>query len=373
MKNAGFADGFWAMVPIGPGVLSEPDVAVPEYMAARFGLAGRREAPKPYGMAAGGVATISVSGAIWTASSWWGTSYADIVAAAQAADGDPEVTSIMLVINSPGGAVAGLEGAGDAIAALSKPVRAHITGLCCSAAQLLSRTAEHTTIESSALAGGLGAILTISRYQPPEQDGHKMELRIVSRATPRKDWMQALDNTEASAQVTDDMQAAMDDIHESLIAAAGRWRSDDMKADGRAVVGIKAVEAGFADAVATFAGAMGAIQEEDTMNDEQMAAALAEATTAERDRIGAISALSGDAAVKEKAIAEGWDAGRAAIALNETATAAAAARTEADAERRPLRHWRRGRATKPAPPALRRARRVPGTKRTRRGGWRRKP
>src|SRR5882724_94932 len=81
----------------------------------------------------------------------------------QAALNDPSVTSLVLLVDSPGGAVDGIEEFADAIfsARGTKPVSALISGMGASAAFWLASAASKVYITSStALVGSIGVVAT---------------------------------------------------------------------------------------------------------------------------------------------------------------------------------------------------------------------
>ena len=107
------------------------------------------------------------------------TGYDGIVASVQAADADPNVAGILLDIDSPGGEVAGLyECAGILMARRgTKPMRALIRGMGCSAAYALAACADEITLHELGYAGSIGTIAMHADFsQALEQDGIKVTL-----------------------------------------------------------------------------------------------------------------------------------------------------------------------------------------------------
>lgn len=83
-----------------------------------------------------------------------GTSYESIREAVRAAQADPQVGSIALLIDSPGGAISGLSAAADTLYAHrtrpgAKPIVAHVAGMMASAAVWLGSQASRITAEST--------------------------------------------------------------------------------------------------------------------------------------------------------------------------------------------------------------------------------
>ncbi len=121
---------------------------------------------RPALFVADGVARIRISGYLldqvpgWMRA--WGieaTSYAEIRSQLTEATGRPDVGAIQLVVNSPGGMVAGVIGAADAIyeARQAKPVHATVESLAASGAYWLASQAETITADdANAAIGSIG-------------------------------------------------------------------------------------------------------------------------------------------------------------------------------------------------------------------------
>ena len=110
-----------------------------------------------------GVANIRIDGVI--APNVWrceGTDTAALRAAVERAVRDPAVSAIRLVIDSPGGIVAGLSPIYAALRDSAKPVSAYVRTECCSAAYHLAATAKAGIFaEREALIGCLGVYQVI--------------------------------------------------------------------------------------------------------------------------------------------------------------------------------------------------------------------
>lgn len=98
--------------------------------------------------ASNGVAEVSIEGMLTQRPSIMsflfgggGTTYADIQTAVVAADADPQVAEIELLIDSPGGTVDGLFETLDTLDAIEKPMKAIVNGQATSAAYAIAATA----------------------------------------------------------------------------------------------------------------------------------------------------------------------------------------------------------------------------------------
>ncbi|TWT35324.1 putative signal peptide peptidase SppA [Posidoniimonas corsicana] len=106
-----------------------------------------------------GVATFHVEGVMVPEAEWPGeVGTAELAAALRAAAADEQIQIGVLLLNSPGGTVAGhadLMAAAREFAA-AKPLTAHADGLCCSAAYWLATTAEKLTASAGSIIGSIG-------------------------------------------------------------------------------------------------------------------------------------------------------------------------------------------------------------------------
>lgn len=110
------------------------------------------------------VAVIRIEGPMMKAKSkFGGTSTVDTRAAIREAVLDDRASSILLLIDSPGGTVAGTDALAQDVADAdqSKPVYAHIEDMCASAAYYIASQARRITANKTALIGSLGAMMVI--------------------------------------------------------------------------------------------------------------------------------------------------------------------------------------------------------------------
>lgn len=131
-----------------------------------------------------GVAVISVSAAL-DCSTWLGWFSGEILAlghdairqAVLSALADPEVSAILLSIDSPGGVVQGTKELADflAEAAASKPMAAYANGLCASAAFWIAAATGRILAPTTALVGSIGVIMCLEDYSGLYE---KMGLRL---------------------------------------------------------------------------------------------------------------------------------------------------------------------------------------------------
>lgn len=267
-------------------VLAQPWAILPEYMAAIEAVAGRfmgapaLEALRVDGHAErhdallgavaamggrlegsrsatlrDGVAALPVFGPIFPRAqsmslSSGGTSLDMLASDLRVAQASAAVSRILLVVDSPGGAVSGVSAFADVLAASSKPVTAYVAGLGCSAAYWIASQAGEVVVDRTAMLGSIGVVMTASRQEGPDQAGRR-QVEIVSSnaANKRPD----LGTEEGQALI----RAELDRLEAAFVADVARGRKvsrDTVLSDfgrGGSLVGEAAVKAGMADRVDT--------------------------------------------------------------------------------------------------------------------------
>lgn len=119
----------------------------------------------------GSTAVIGIKGALVNSDKWYlryfgQVGYPHITDQLMRAYNDPAVTSVVLDMNSPGGAVNGVGQTSEIIQALSthKPVTVFADGLLCSGGYWLASAAEHITVTDLTEVGSIGVIMTHIEY-----------------------------------------------------------------------------------------------------------------------------------------------------------------------------------------------------------------
>lgn len=183
--------GYWLIhpdwLPRVQTILRAGQERLPELQSQVLGT--RLEAPK-LDVRAGGVAVIPVHGVIWSRltlesevlSFIYGGTIAEVLGqAVQAAVADPDVRSILLHVDSPGGQAAGIDGVAEVIraAARRKPLAAHADGLMASAAYWLAAAAGEISASPGSIVGSIGTYAEFDDdSQKREQEGTKL---VVAR------------------------------------------------------------------------------------------------------------------------------------------------------------------------------------------------
>lgn len=163
---------------------------------------------------------------------------------------DPNVSSILLNIDSPGGEVAGINEFAQMVfeGRSRKPIVAYIDGYGASAAYWIASAAEEIVADKTALIGSIGVVAAV----PNPDSKSARDVQFVSSQSPKK---RPNPNTESGKE---QLQAMVDDLAEVFVSTVARNRSTDIDTvlaefgQGAVLVGEKAVAAGLADRIGSF-------------------------------------------------------------------------------------------------------------------------
>lgn len=185
----------------------------------------------------------------------WGTSYESILRAVKTAIADDQVGSILLRINSPGGAAIPTEPAADELYQLrqaGKPIVAMADDMAASAALFIATQASEFYLTPSGYVGSIGTILLAPDFSGAlEREGIKVN---VIKSTPSKDTGNPYrPMNDADRKM---LQDEVDTLAGKFIAAVARGRdmSEQTVRDlavQRVYLGQRAVDVGLADGVRT--------------------------------------------------------------------------------------------------------------------------
>jgi signal peptide peptidase SppA len=209
-----------------------------------------------------GIAKVSLTGPLTKYSTsfqslFGGTSTVNARRALRLADDDPEVLGIMLLIDSPGGTVAGTSDLGDTIAGLSKPCYAYIADCGASAAYWAASQADKVYCNSTADVGCIGTVLVLEDSSKAYEQAGVVVHSVSSGGMKGA----GTDGTPVTDDQLKYFQSLVDDTTELFVSAvaAGRKMSVPQAralADGRVHVGAKAQQLGLVDQVASLDDAM---------------------------------------------------------------------------------------------------------------------
>ena len=284
-----------------------------------------------------GIATVSIKGPLVNSDSsllqYFGvTGYPEIRAAMLAAAEDPEVTQILLDIDSGGGAVSGVDDTAKLIRLVNdrvKPVTTYTDGAMCSAAYWLGSAAGEVFASKGAIVGSIGVIATHKEYS----EAYKKEGVGVTVVRAGKFKALANSNEKLTEAGKAQLQKIVDASYEIFVdhVAAMRGKSyeyaDTTMADGQEFIGQASVDVGLVDAIKTF----------DALITDLKGDSVAQSTNLmdnrNNDRFklsGSTSTeLSGDANMAKKALTE---ADIAALAAGVQVTASAEPEPEPEPE-----------------------------------------
>jgi len=168
----------------------------------------------------------------------------------RALEAHPDVTKILLVIDSPGGAITGVSEFAKTVAASTKPTAAYVYGMAASAAYWIASAADEIHAGDTGLTGSIGVVMTVYK-------GAEDEVEIVSSQSPNK---RPDPDTKEGRQ---ELQSTVDDLAAVFIAAVAENRSTTTKAvednfgRGGMVMPTDAIKAGMIDGKATFSEYLG--------------------------------------------------------------------------------------------------------------------
>lgn len=166
---------------------------------------------------------------------------------------DPNIKSIILDIDSPGGVVAGIGEFADQVRASDKHVTAYVGALAASAAYWIASAADDIVLHETAIVGSIGVVFSSEVQETPDRDGYR-QIDIISSNAPDK-----RPDIRTSAGIAT-VRETLDSLEAKFIAAVARYRGvsvETVHADfgrGGVRVGGAAVNAGMADRIGTFEG-----------------------------------------------------------------------------------------------------------------------
>jgi len=166
---------------------------------------------------------------------------------------NPEVSGILLDIDSPGGTIDGTKETADLIfnSRSQKPIVAYAESLMASAALWIGTAAETVVISETAMAGSIG--IAITHYDYSVQDAQRGIKRTVISAGKYKRI--ASDEKPLSKEGKAYLQDITDTYYSLFINAVALNRNTEIEtvledmADGRDFIGQQALEAGLVDRI----------------------------------------------------------------------------------------------------------------------------
>ncbi len=220
--------------------------------------------PVLYTVTNDGVAVIEMEGPMMKGySKFGGTNTLAVRVALRAAAEDPDVTGIMLHIDSPGGHVAGTAEVADEVRNVkkAKPVFAHIDDLGASAAFWVASACDSISINQMGKTGSIGTVAVV-------EDSSKMyeaagvTVHVISTGAFKGAFNPG---APVTAEHLAYLQEMIDGINQFFLAAVQKGRGMSATklaaiADGRVFSAAKALELGLVDAVQPFDKALAEVK-----------------------------------------------------------------------------------------------------------------
>lgn len=175
---------------------------------------------------------------------------------------DPDISAVVLEVDSPGGEVNGLHETFALIRQLraehpDKPVVAYISGNGASGGYYVAASAEEIVVSRSAVVGSIGVVTQVVDFKLAEEKRGIRTLDVVSSQSPKK-WADPFDPDEAKAkEARSDVQKFVDSLAAVFVSDMAEARDTDVETvladfgQGGVMVGQEAVDAGMADRVST--------------------------------------------------------------------------------------------------------------------------
>ena len=172
-----------------------------------------------------------------------------------------DVGAILLLVDSPGGAVSGINAFADIVAAGAKKkyTTAFVAGAAASAAYWIVSAASEIAMERTGMVGSIGVVAAIPVQVAPDAGGD-LWIEIVSTNAPNK----RPDPVSEDGRI--EIVATLDAVEKQFVADVARGRKTTVEkvvADfgrGGVKVGADAVKAGMADKVQSYDAALNALK-----------------------------------------------------------------------------------------------------------------
>lgn len=176
-----------------------------------------------------------------------------LTASIRAARANPDIRTIALVFDSPGGAVTGVGDLAGKIreAGTDKNVDAFAYGYAASAAYWLGSAAQTLSLSKTAAVGSIGVVAAANVQQAADKNGNR-RVEVVSTNAPNK---RPDMSTPEGASMIRSMIDQIESVFIDTVASNRKTTRDKVISDfgkGGMLVGEQAVAAGMADSVMTF-------------------------------------------------------------------------------------------------------------------------
>lgn len=206
-----------------------------------------------------GVAVIPINGPIFRYANLFssisgGTSTEELARDIKTALDNPDVSALLLEVDSPGGEAVGIGELAGMIheGREKKPILAYVDGVGASAAYWLASAASEIILSPTALVGSIGTVMACRDTRERDSKAGVKNIEIVSSQSPNK--RPDVTTDEGKAQV----QTIVDRVTDVFLADVARYRGVTLETvlsdfgQGGVLVGQDAVDAKMADRTGTF-------------------------------------------------------------------------------------------------------------------------
>jgi len=173
--------------------------------------------------------------------------YDEIIAHIEDADNDDTIDDIVLVVDTPGGTVAGVENVAVAVENAKKPITVVVDNMMCSGGMWAFAGADRIYATNTSVLGSIGVIVSYTT----EEDGKK-QYHLVSKNAPNKRC--DLADSSCIDRVQEQIDTLEDKFYERMVKAFGKTR-EEIKADfkdGAVEYADVLLEKGYIDGIATY-------------------------------------------------------------------------------------------------------------------------
>ena len=258
-ESPGLPESLWALEP---RALERLRLAAAQPMGALMNGRSSLTVDAPLYTNENGVGVIKFEGMVCKRPSFWGWLFGGTAStqvaqeALAAALADPGVKSILLVVDSPGGTVAGTEELAEAIyrARSVKPVTAYASDMCASAAYWIASQASKLYANATAAVGSIGVYaVAVDLSRMYRNEGVEVD---VVKSSPGKG--SGVRGTQFTADQRAELQREIDSLGNEFVEAVRRARPAAVAvADGRCFTAREGLSLGLVDGITTLADLMG--------------------------------------------------------------------------------------------------------------------
>lgn len=237
------------------GHLSALSPEANRFLGSATSMDGR---PKRYRVQ-NGAAIIPMIGSLVNRGGWIGansgmTSYEGLATQLRDAADDPEATSILLDIDSPGGEATGMFSLAEQVRQIgqTKPVTAFVNDMAASAAYGIASAANEIVVSPTSIVGSIGVVMThMDRSKQLERSGVKPTLIFAGAHKVDANPFGPLSET-----VQADLQAEVMKFYDQFVGLVARGRTGMSEqairdTEARTYIGQDGLDRGLADRIAT--------------------------------------------------------------------------------------------------------------------------